>query len=197
MRIQKKKSKIKQLYVIIARKYVNISVYCWLVTACCLETTPQTFKIYLASFLISSRTHKPHPNFSVQQAVIPPGNFRSLANSLASCISPLFRHYYSRERKYYFKRQKDIYDQKSVLNSYATGYLVWCLDEARQGGICTKLQPAYRGSFLVPNKLSAWCYTLADKNGKSRVVNHDKLELYLGDNPPRWISLAKKKLPAS
>ena len=44
---------------------------------------------------------------------------------------------------------------------------------SRREGICTKLQPAYRGSFLV--------YTLADENGKSWVVNHDKLELYLGD----------------
>ena len=72
-----------------------------------------------------------------------------------------------------------------------------CLNEARREGICTKLQPAYKGSFLVLNKLSAWCYPLADENGKSWVVNHDNLELYQGDNPPRWISLAKKKLPAS
>ena len=90
------------------------------------------------------------------------------------------------------KLQKDIYDQKSVLSSYATGDLVLCLNEARREGICTKLQPAYRGSFLVLNKLSAWCYTLADKNGKSWVVNHDKLELYLGDNPPRWIHRLKR-----
>ena len=63
---------------------------------------------------------------------------------------------------------------------------------SRREGICTKLQPAYRGSFLVLNKLSAWCYTLADENGKSWVGNHDKLELYLGDNPPRWIHWLKR-----
>ena len=42
-----------------ARKYVNITVYCQLVRASWLETAPQTFKIYLVYFskvLISSKT---------------------------------------------------------------------------------------------------------------------------------------------
>ena len=44
-------------------------------------------------------------------------------------------------------------------------------------------------------KLSELDFVLQlDQMGTERPVHHNKLKLYEGDNPPRWVLKAKKKL---
>ncbi len=91
------------------------------------------------------------------------------------------------------KSQKELYDAKLSLNQYKPGDLVWCLSEVRKEGVCTKLQPAYKGPYLVVKKYNDQdCRIQVNGEGKQKVVHHNKLKPYLGNNVPTWVKQATK-----
>ena len=93
------------------------------------------------------------------------------------------------------KRSKELYDVKVAFHRYKEGDVVWCLMEVRTVGVSFKLEYTYEGPFLIKKKLSELDYVLQlDSTGKERPVHHNKLKPYEGDNPPRWIMKAKRKL---
>ncbi|MEW8545559.1 MAG: reverse transcriptase domain-containing protein [Candidatus Thiodiazotropha sp.] len=93
------------------------------------------------------------------------------------------------------QRSKDIYDAKIAFNKYNVGDAVWCLLESRQVGVTPKLQHTYEGPYLITKKLSEINFLLQlDMYGKSRLVHHNKLKPYEGDQPPSWLVRAKKKM---
>jgi len=90
------------------------------------------------------------------------------------------------------KRRKDNYDIKSSLIPYSAGDPVWFLNEQRREGVCQKLQPIYIGPCVILKKLNDLNYCIQQtKDGPVKVVNHDKLKPYLGNQYPDW---AKKAL---
>ena len=92
------------------------------------------------------------------------------------------------------RRQKDFYDVKVSLNVYNPGDLVWCLKEDRQENISPKLQPAYSGPYLIIQKYGLQDYRIQlNKDGKNKLVHHNKLKPYLGINPPSWAKRALNK----
>ena len=93
------------------------------------------------------------------------------------------------------QRSKELYDTKVAFHRYMEGDVVWCLMEARKVGISPKLERVYEGPFLIRRKLSELDFVLQlDQMGTERPVHHNKLKLYEGDNPPKWVLKAKKKL---
>ena len=92
-------------------------------------------------------------------------------------------------------RSKEIYDVKLMVNSYSEGDAVWCLLENRKVGVSHKLEPVYDGPFMVKRKLSDIDFVLQmDKQGKEKVVHHNKLKPYEGSNTPRWIGKARNNI---
>ncbi len=93
------------------------------------------------------------------------------------------------------KRNKAIYDAKVSINIYNTGDVVWYLNEARKPGIAPKLERTYDGPFLVSKKISEVNFKLQlDKQGNEKIVHHNKLKPYEGDQVPKWILKEQRKL---
>ena len=93
------------------------------------------------------------------------------------------------------KRSKEVYDTRVAQVNFEKGDLVWCLSEARKVGVSPKLQRRYEGPFIIQEKLSPLNFGIQiHEDGTSKIVHHNKLKLYEGSNPPRWVSRAARRL---
>ena len=91
------------------------------------------------------------------------------------------------------RRSKELHDVRISYNNYKQGDMVWCLLEERKVGIAPKLQPLYAGPFPIKRKLSDINFILQlDKDGKEKIVHHDKLKPYEGTQCPKWMSSVGK-----
>jgi hypothetical protein len=91
-------------------------------------------------------------------------------------------------------RQEERYDSKCLVNQYDPGDLVWLLNELREAEVCPKLQPAYLGPLVVSKVLSVYDFEIVvNSAGKTKVVHHDKLKPYIGNNPPGWTKVQSRK----
>jgi len=89
-------------------------------------------------------------------------------------------------------KQRANYDVKVSFYSFRPGDLVWCLNESRKEGVCPKLQPTFKGPYLVLKKVSELDYRIQlDRYGTTRLLHHDKLKAYKG---PKVLPWAKKAL---
>ena len=87
-------------------------------------------------------------------------------------------------------RRKARYDTKATYQQLKAKDLVWLINEKREEGICQKLQPVYEGPLVITKKYNDWIYEIQlNKNGKRKVVHHDKLKPYLGTDIPKWITV--------
>jgi transposase InsO family protein len=92
-------------------------------------------------------------------------------------------------------RSKEIYDINVHLYKYNLGDIVWCLAESRKVGVARKLERNYSGPYVIIKVLSPVTFVLqVDRNGKDRVIHHDKLKPYEGDEPPDWAVRLKRRL---
>ena len=87
------------------------------------------------------------------------------------------------------KRHKYAYDTKLEHLRYEQGECVWYLHEKRVIGISPKLQPRYVRC-VVLKRLSDVTYLIGVEKGDNRVVHHDKLKRYEGQNRPKWMDRA-------
>ena len=89
---------------------------------------------------------------------------------------------------------KEIYDTKVVLHNYQSGDLVWCLREARKVGITPKLKKGYSGPYVVTERTSAVNFIIqTDTKESTKLLHHDKLKRYEGENHPHWASYKKNE----
>jgi hypothetical protein len=98
------------------------------------------------------------------------------------------------------KRSKLHYDTKAQVNKYTTGDLVWYQTDISQLHITPKLRVPYEGPHLVLRKLNDLDYLIQfDAAGKKRVVHHNRLKPYEGNQTIRWqrAALAKDQRNAS
>ena len=84
-------------------------------------------------------------------------------------------------------RQEENYNTRIALNSYKPGDLVWYLNETRTPGKCPKLQNMWLGPFVIERKFSDLTYQISPKE-KSRVVHHDKLKKFCGEDIPNILN---------
>ena len=76
-------------------------------------------------------------------------------------------------------------------HKYATGGVVWYLNDARMEGVSPKLQPAYLGPCLIIRRFNDLIYEIQlARNGKSRVAHHNKLKPFEGKSYPKWIRIS-------
>ena len=92
------------------------------------------------------------------------------------------------------RRNKDSYDVKVSVNKYDKVDIVWMLNEARHLGTCPKLEMVYEGPYLIKQKVSEMNYVIQlNKRGEQKMVHHNKVKPYGGENPPLWILYVRKK----
>ena len=93
------------------------------------------------------------------------------------------------------RRSKEIYDTKVVLHNYQSGDLVWCLHEVRKVGITPKLEKRYSGPYVVKERTSAVNFIIqTDRKGSTKLLHHDKLKRYEGENPPHWANIVIERM---
>ena len=94
------------------------------------------------------------------------------------------------------RRHKEHYDAKCLLNSYNAGDLVWYSSGAIDLQITPKLRRSYTGPVVVLKKINDLNYLIqTDVKKTQKVVHHNKLLPYYGNQKPRWIIIACKNLP--
>ena len=92
-------------------------------------------------------------------------------------------------------RHKELYDAKSTLNKYPVGELVWYASAGRDTKLAPKLRPSYTGPVVVVQRFNDLTYEIQlDQKGTRKIVHHDKLLPYLGNERPRWMKAAVKKI---
>ena len=78
------------------------------------------------------------------------------------------------------------YDQRLYKTSYNTGDLVYVLDPSNKPGVSIKLQPIFRGLYLVVKVYSPILYLVQDRK-RQVVVYHDRLLLCNDRFIPMWM----------
>ena len=133
----------------------------------------------------------PHPN---NGEVASYGNYVSFLREKMQHAHEIAREHLNAAAE----RQKAIYDSKISVNSYKPGDYVWYLNENRKVGISPKLQVKYFGPCLVIMKVNDLDYVIQiNDKGKRKLVHHNKLKPYEGDQSLGWAkkALKSKKLP--
>lgn len=74
------------------------------------------------------------------------------------------------------------------MHSYQRGDCVWCLNEQRRVGVCSKLQPSYLGPYVVKKKINDQDFVVQKNEDETSTftVHFNKLKAYLGINIPEW-----------
>ena len=82
------------------------------------------------------------------------------------------------------------YDKTRHMHSYNTGDAVWLFDPTRQKNRSPKLQQRWKGPCKVLKKITDVTYRIQiSPRGKPRVVHHNRLKQYTGDNKPEWFNV--------
>lgn len=92
------------------------------------------------------------------------------------------------------RRQKQNYDAKQLFYEYEPGELVWCLTDISQLDIAPKLRKPYEGPYVVLDRYSKLDYLIQfNDRGKKKVMHHNRLKPYEGNQEPRWAKSALNK----
>ena len=91
------------------------------------------------------------------------------------------------------ERQKRDYDLKLNVTTYEIGDLVYVLDSARKIGISPKLQPVWKGPYVISKVISPILFEVADKR-KSFVLHHDRLKPCEDRSIPLWLRRKRNKI---
>ena len=84
---------------------------------------------------------------------------------------------------------KRYYDKTTNLNEYNVGDAVWFHNPVRKKGLSLKFQQPWRGPYTVIGNLSDVLYKIQlNPRGKPKIVHHDRLKPYLGENKPTWVA---------
>jgi len=84
------------------------------------------------------------------------------------------------------ERCKELYDSRVSFTKYNPGDQVWMMTGKGQTHIAPKLRVAYEGPFLVMDRITDLSYLVQfDARGRRKVVHHNKLKLYEGDQKLR------------
>lgn len=80
---------------------------------------------------------------------------------------------------------KKYYDHKTDYKIYSVGTPVWFHNQKQKRGLSCKLQREWRGPFIITHRLNDVIYRIREtRKSKPKIVHHDKLKLYTGENAP-------------
>jgi hypothetical protein len=78
-------------------------------------------------------------------------------------------------------RAAKYYNKKAVDFEYEENDLVWVLDQKRTVGLSPKLQPIYKGPFIITRKMNPLNYEIKPTDGtKTTVIHFNRLKPYYG-----------------
>jgi hypothetical protein len=84
---------------------------------------------------------------------------------------------------------KKTYDHKIHQKLHNSGDPVWYYQYQRKVGLNPKLQKPWHGPFVVIERLNDVMYRIKlSPKSKPKVVHHDKLKPYVGENRPTWFT---------
>ena len=83
-------------------------------------------------------------------------------------------------------RQKRDYDVKLKVVSYEVGDLVYVIDSAKTVGVSPKLQPVWKGPYVISRVISPILFVVAGRN-KTFVLHHDRLKPCGDRDVPFWL----------
>jgi transposase InsO family protein len=92
------------------------------------------------------------------------------------------------------ERQKRLYDRKTFGRSYAAGNLVWLLNKQRKKGVSPKLQPNWRGPYLIVKMHNDVLAEVRQTIRKQTTVHTDLLKPCFSTQIPRWMDRVRKRL---
>ena len=79
------------------------------------------------------------------------------------------------------------YDHKIHHKLYSRGEPVWYYQYQRKVGLNPKFQRPWHGPYVVIDRINDVLYRIKlGPKSKPKVVHHDKLKPYVGENPPNW-----------
>ena len=82
------------------------------------------------------------------------------------------------------------FDKKKHFNEYSVGDAVWFHNPIRKKSVTLKLQRAWKGPYVVTGKFSDVVYKIQESpKSKPKVVHHDRLKPYCGENTPTWFKM--------
>ena len=79
------------------------------------------------------------------------------------------------------------------MTTYEIGDLVYVLDSARKIGISPKLQPVWKGPYVISKFISPILFEVADKR-KSFVLHNDRLKPCEDRSIPLWLHRKRNKI---
>ena len=92
--------------------------------------------------------------------------------------------------------QKRDYDSRIAVNNYAVGDMIYVLDSTKVVGLSPKLcSNRWKGPQLVTRKISELLFEVkASEKGKTKILHHNRLKPYHGDDIPEWIGKWRKNV---
>ncbi|KAL5015456.1 hypothetical protein ScPMuIL_009726 [Solemya velum] len=89
--------------------------------------------------------------------------------------------------------QKCTYDLRKNEKTYNVGDLVYVIDSSRTSGRSPKLQPQWKGPYVVSKVVSPVLYEIADQRNR-KVLHHDRLKSCSLESVPGWVSRLRRNL---
>ena len=104
-----------------------------------------------------------------------------------------FVHDFARNRlKLTGQTMQKHYNHRTNHKLYEPGTPVWFHNPKTNKGLSRKLQRQWCGPFIVTDKLNDVIYRIQETpKSTPKVVHHDKIKLYTGDNAPTWFSTSR------
>ena len=83
---------------------------------------------------------------------------------------------------------KRLYDRSTNFHKYNPGDAVWLYNPVRTKGLNPKLQRPWQGPFVVTERINDVIYRIRKSpRAKPKVVHHDRLKMYVGEQEPSWV----------
>ncbi len=95
-------------------------------------------------------------------------------------------------------KMKRYYDARITETRYERGEPVWLHNPQRRKGVSPKLQRSWEGPYTVLKRINDLVYRVQlGPRTRPKVVHHNRLWTYHGDNPPHWLSPVTQAEPNS
>jgi len=92
------------------------------------------------------------------------------------------------------KRNKRYYDIHCRTHKYQKGDVIYKVEKNKKKGQCPKLQPRWRGPFLISQVFSDVLFEIQIAVDKFATVHHDLLKPCYAEQLPKWLRKARKRL---
>jgi len=92
-------------------------------------------------------------------------------------------------------KQKRLYDLRSKDKPFFKGDLVLVKDTTKSKGKSPKLQPVWKGPYIVSQVFGPVLYELRDRKG-SKILHYDRLKKYHSEDIPYWVSRKRREITA-